>query len=384
MQIVQTVTGTYHHFDLAHELHRHGHLKRVYSTYPWQRLKREGLPRDLVSTFPWLHAPILLAAQRGLLSGRFAANLDYANLELFDRWVAARLPECDAVLALSGSGLHTGKAVQARGGRYLCDRGSSHIRYQDQILTEEYRRYGVDRPACDPRFMRREEAEYAQADAITIPSEFCRRTFLEMGVPAAKLYKASYGVRLDRFWPEGQPSQDEFRILFAGQVSFRKGIPYLLEAFRLFPHPRKRLVIAGAVLGEIKPWLAAQDLSNVTFTGPLPQADLRRQMSTSHVMVLPSIEEGLALVQGQALACGCPLISSLHTGGDDLFTHGVEGFLVPIRSAQAIAERLQQLADDPDLRAQMSAEGLKRVQKMGGVSDYGDRILEIARTIIKG
>ena len=68
-------------------------------------------------------------------------------------------------------------------------------------------------------------------------------------------------------------------------------------------------------------------------------------MSSSHVLVLPSVEEGLALVQAQAMACGCPLISSTNTGGEDLFSDGVEGFLVPIRSPEAIAERLQQLAD---------------------------------------
>jgi alpha-maltose-1-phosphate synthase len=94
-------------------------------------------------------------------------------------------------------------------------------------------------------------------------------------------------------------------------------------------------------------------------------------MSTSHVMVLPSIEEGLALVQGQALACGCPMISSENTGGADLFSHGIEGFFVPIRSADAIAERLQQLADDPTLRQSMSEAALRRVKSLGGWEQYG-------------
>ena len=85
-------------------------------------------------------------------------------------------------------------------------------------------------------------------------------------------------------------------------------------------------------------------------------------MSSSHVMVLPSIEEGLALVQAQAMACGCPLISSVHTGGEDLFQDGVEGFLVPIRSPEAIHDRLAQLASDPDLRQRISDAGQLRIR----------------------
>ena len=55
------------------------------------------------------------------------------------------------------------------------------------------------------------------------------------------------------------------------------------------------------------------------------------------------MEEGLALVQAQALACGCPVIGTWNTGAADLFSDGVEGFIVPPRDPKAIAERLRQL-----------------------------------------
>lgn len=96
-------------------------------------------------------------------------------------------------------------------------------------------------------------------------------------------------------------------------------------------------------------------------------------MSRSHVLVLPSIEEGLALVQAQAMACGCPVLCSEATGGEDLFTDGQEGFIVPARDAAALTDRLQQLADDPALQAKMRAAALQRVQQIGGWSQYGDR-----------
>jgi len=227
----------------------------------------------------------------------------------------------------------------------------------------------------------REEFEYAQADAITVPSEFARRSFIEMGVPAEKVRKIPYGVRLERFQRTGTPPEDSFEVIFAGTVGFRKGVPYLLQAFQKLKHPKKRLSIVGPVLPEIQDYLSKQDLTNVDILGRLPQSELAKRMSTSHVMVLPCIEEGLALVQGQALACGCPLISSLHAGGEDLFTDGVEGFLVPIRSAESIAQRLQQLADDSLLRQRMSEAALQRVKSIGGWQQYGEAYIQMLKEL---
>jgi glycosyltransferase involved in cell wall biosynthesis len=95
-------------------------------------------------------------------------------------------------------------------------------------------------------------------------------------------------------------------------------------------------------------------------------------MSSSHVLVLPSIDEGLALLQGELMACGCPVLATANTGAEDLFTEGVEGFIVPIRDPDALLERLQQLADDPALQQRMSQAALLRVQNLGGWRQYGD------------
>jgi glycosyltransferase involved in cell wall biosynthesis len=380
-RVVVSVAGAFHSFDLARQLHAAGHLERIYSSFNWERLQREGLPRNLVSTFPVLHPALMLL-------GRFGVSVPEAlilrNQLLFDRWVVGRIPPCDVVVALSGGGLRTGARVQERGGRYVCDRGSSHIRFQDRVLTEEYKRWGVSRIACNPGTIEREEAEYAQCDAITVPSEFARRSFLEMGVPANKVYKFPYGVDISRFAPVADPPKDRFEVLFVGQVALRKGIPYLIEAFDRFSHPNKRLRIVGSIGNEIRPYLDRHLPDGVEFLGALPQSDLPRIMSSSHVLVLPSIEEGLALVQGQALACGCPIIASTNTGGSDLFTDGAEGFEVPIRSAQAITLRLAQLADDPHLQRQMRAAALERVKSIGGWDDYGRKYLGFLKELTVG
>ena len=377
MQITQAVFGVYHHFELAHQLRARNHLRRIYSTWPWARLRREGLPRHLVRTFPPVHTLDILLRGTPLYSHTLQGRFNRWVSDSFDNWLFRRIEPCDALIAISGAGLTTGPLVQSRGGKFICDRGSTHQRFQDEVMAAEYRRWGVPTIAPLAHILRREEAIYALADAITVPSNVARRSFIQMGVPAEKLHVIPYGVRLDKFvptqpHPPALPISDSFEVLFAGQISLRKGIPYLLQAFARLRHPRARLTLVGAVQDEVRPMLAVLPTQNVTFTGSIPQPELARIMARSHVLALPSVEEGLALVQGQAMACGCPVVATAATGAEDLFTNCIEGFIIPPRDPIALAERLQQLADDPALRSRMSAAALARVKTLGGWDRYGD------------
>jgi glycosyltransferase involved in cell wall biosynthesis len=225
----------------------------------------------------------------------------------------------------------------------------------------------------DPRVIDLEEAEYAAADCITVPSEFNVQSFIECGVSPAKIRRIPYGVNLERFHPTTPPDADHFDVLFAGSMSVRKGIPDLLAAFSELRHPRKSLSFAGDSDPALIDFLKRRSMwpEGVRVLGHLPPDRLRDAMSRSHVLVLPSIEEGLALVQAQAMACGCPVIGTEHTGARDLYEDGREGFIVPIRQPARIAECLQRLADTPHLRAQLSAAALARVGQVGGWRDYG-------------
>ena len=378
MQIALAVFGVYHHFELAHQLHHRGHLQKIYSTWPWARLKREGLPRSLVSTFPLIHTTDYLLNRSRFYPATMSSKMNYWNTLTFDRWTNSQIEPCDAFIAISGAGLLTGHKVQTNGGRFICDRGSTHQRYQENIVADEYHRWNLPQPFSKPHIAIREEKIYSLADAITVPSTVAQRSFAAMGIPAEKVHVIPYGVRLDHFTRTEEPPQNSFEVLFAGQVSLRKGIPYLLQAFARLKHPNKRLTIAGAIQDDIRTLLATLPTDNVVFTGSLPQSQLAEKMSASHLLVLPSIEEGLALVQGQAMACGCPVLATTATGAEDLFTNGQQGFIVPDRDVDALTQRMQQIADDPTLQRQFSEAALLRVKTLGGWDQYGetwDRLL---------
>ena len=138
-------------------------------------------------------------------------------------------------------------------------------------------------------------------------------------------------------------------------------------------HPNKKLKVIGSVAPEGQPLLAGHDLSQVEFVGMVPNAQLLQHYSSANAMVLPSIEEGLAMVIGEALACGCPVVASEHTGGRDFFSDGVEGFIVPPRDVDALVQRLEVLVQDESLRQRMSEAALQRVAEIGGWDMYGAR-----------
>jgi glycosyltransferase involved in cell wall biosynthesis len=325
-----------------------------------------------------LETPRLALLRLGMRDGLFARELEYLSKRSFDAFVARAMPEADVFCGLSGSALLSGFAAKRKGMRYIADRGSSHIRFQDRILREEYRLQQVPFRGVDPRIIDLEEREYDLADAITVPSRFAAASFFELGIAPEKVHIVPYGVDLERFKPSVPPSTEHFDVLFAGLASIQKGVSYLAAAFKQFRHPHKRLTFAGRVSPEVRPLLAKHlKGEEVRFLGSLAQSELAKVMSASHVMVHPSVQEGLALVQAQALACGCPVIATTNTGAEEIFANGSGGFILPIRDASAIASALEALADDEILRLKMSQEGRERAQAMGGWAAYGAKMCRL-------
>jgi glycosyltransferase involved in cell wall biosynthesis len=154
-------------------------------------------------------------------------------------------------------------------------------------------------------------------------------------------------------------------------VGVQKGIPYLIEAFRSFRHPRKSLKIIGAIEPAFRPWVRQVSDEGVEFLGPRPQDELKEHLSRSHLFVLPSVQDGFGMVLAQAMACGCPVLATVNTGGLDLISPGEDGFIVPIRDAAALTAVMHRLADEPQLRERMGLAARASVLRLGGWSAYG-------------
>lgn len=374
MKVTQITPARFHHFHLARQMEKHGLLNKIYTGYPRFQLKDEkGIPSYKLDTFPWLQAPFMKRNLLGLDKFNWLSDeWSWVKAQALDNYVAKQIKEAGVLIALSGNGLNSGKKIKELGGKYICDRGSSHVVFQNEILFEEYYKWGFKWKGTDKRIIEKELNEYEESDFITIPSDFVRNSFIEKGVSKDKLIKIPYGARLDRFKKINEPTEGKFSVLWVGQVSLRKGFMYALEAFKNFTHPNKEFIVIGNVSSEIKELLTKHNLSNVIFKGNVPNYELNDYYSSATVFLLTSLEEGLAMVQGEALSCGCPVIATPNTGSDDLISSGKDGFIVPIRDSKAVISSFENFADDPLLRAEMSENALAKVQTLGGWNKYGD------------
>lgn len=383
MKVVLGTHGRFHIFDLARELQRHGVFGGIWTSYPRQKVSNESLPPELIHTYPFLKLARHVLDRVPRVPRSVLEAVEWRRCLEIDRATRREMPQdADVLIAQSMGGLEAGRAMRARGGLYLCDRGSTHCLHQEATLVEEYARFGLTFPRLPPRAAERETAEYAEADAILVPTRYVKGTFVTRGVAAEKVRVAPYGVELSRFYPEGSPPSDTFEVLHVGVLSIRKGIPDLLAAFERFDHPRKRLTLVGGPTAETAEIVArAVATGRVVATGAVSRDEVRRRMSQSHVLVLASVEEGMALVQAQALACGLPVVASPPTGCEDLYTDGVEGFILPSRTPDAIADALGRLADEPGLRERMSEAARRRVAAIGGWEAYGNVIVTHLRDL---
>ncbi len=375
-QVVVITHGRWHSFDLATELQAANRLAAIYTGYPRSKVRNTDVDPRLIHCFPWFVVPNLAAYRIPFMPRVVHRELAWRAGETLGAYAARTLPPCDVVTALSGSGREAGKVVQSRGGVYVCERCSTHIDWGEQVLRDEYAELGLPWHGTDPRSLANERIEYELADAVVVPSQVAARSFVDMGMSPSKIRCVPFGVDLSAY-RRSAPRADRFRVLFVGALSVRKGLHYLLQAFRKAALPNAELVLVGSRTGDSETLLRRYPVDNLVETGILPRDGVVREMSRAHVMMLPSIEEGLAMVQPQALACGCPVIASRNTGAEDLFDDGVEGFIVPPRDVDALAERLTRLYLDRPLLDRMAVAAVARMQAVGGWRDYGRRAMAI-------
>jgi glycosyltransferase involved in cell wall biosynthesis len=253
--------------------------------------------------------------------------------------------------------------------------------YQRTLLEEEYGRFGLRKTIVHPKVVERELREYQEAEFISIPSQFVKETFLLHGIPAEKLIQTPYGVDLTNFYPI--PKRDKiFRIIYCGVLSIRKGIHYLLQAFSELKLREAELWLIGSLTDEIRPILGRFSSPTIIHKGPFPEKALYQYYSQGSVFCLASIEEGLAMVQAQAMACGLPVICTTNTGGADLVRNGQDGFIVPIRDVAALKEKILYLYENPDVGAAMGESARRRVQAGFSWEDYGRKMIAAYQKIL--
>jgi glycosyltransferase involved in cell wall biosynthesis len=183
------------------------------------------------------------------------------------------------------------------------------------------------------------------------------------GVAKEKLKVVPYGVDLQTFWPSAEAVvRERFEVVYAGQLTQRKGISYLLRGYQQFQRRDSRLTIIGSTVEGMTPFLPYRELfRHVPHLTRPALAEMYRQ---SDVFVFPTLVEGMPLVVLEAMACGLPVIVTAN-GPGDLVRDGIDGFIVPQRDPDSISNRLERLYQDRELCRAMGQNARQRALEFG-------------------
>jgi glycosyltransferase involved in cell wall biosynthesis len=341
LRIALVVQGRFHAFDLGRALLDRGHDVVLFTNYPASAVERFGVPGSRVRSFVW-HGVLSRAAMAA--GARLPGMYPERGLhELFGRWAAKEVSRrgFDVLELLSNPGLAAATT--------LLMRGSSHIRAQDRLLSDEEQRAGVPMDRPSEWMIGRETEEYARADRIVVLSSFARRTFVEEGCDPSTIAVLPLGADVEAFrvTPAARDARaarirggGRLRVLYVGALSFRKGLLDLLRAAELLRGEPVEFTLVGPRMPESERLLATAG-ANVRLLPKRPQAQLPEAYAAADVFVFPTIEDGFGLVLTQAKAAGLPILTTDNCAGSDLVTDGRDGWIVPIRDAQALADRLR-------------------------------------------
>ncbi len=335
-----------------------------------QRRAFPGIPAELLHSHPWRELLRLAGVGRRLPwlqrheHGPLAIDAIYRS---FDRHVAARLPRnacLQGVYAYEDGALHTFEAAQSLGLRCIYDLPIGYWRAAQQIFAEE--RELVPDWACtltgladSASKLSRKDEELALADAVIVASGFVRSTLQSHQACTAPIHVVPYGSPPPiAHLPPARASHEPLKVLYVGSLGQRKGLSYALEAIDCLSSSVRLTLIGRPTFSHCAPLNAA--LQRHRWIASLPHAQILEQMRQHDVLLFPTLFDGFGLVITEALSQGLPVITTLHSGAPECIKDGVEGFIVPIRSSQAIAERLQHLADNREQLAAMRQACLRR------------------------
>jgi len=338
-----------HHFIFAEALAKAGLLAKFVSGYPRVSGKfQTKVPTDKIAHWDHLQT-LFVVGLRWQLPVWVTDVLDDTSKRWLGMGGAANLKEASCLFFYNGTGGRGLRKAHRLGLRTVCEVVNSHTAEQDRILREEARKLKVEFPRpFGPEFKRRQQ-EYQDSDYIIGPSDFVLESFRSRGFPGEKLRKVPYGCNpvYRRAAPKEWTGKGNrpLTVLYVGSVHFRKGLRYLIKAIAGIPESSVSVRIVGPKSNPS----GIDDLSipeNVTFVGTKSGSELEREYEHADLFVQPSLEEGLSLVIGEALAAGLPVIATCSTGASELFSHGHGGWIVKSGDSDTLQEAIERFVGE--------------------------------------
>ena len=401
--------GARMHYAVPRILHEHGLLERFYTDlhsknavldaarelpsflFPssveslLDRVPR-GVPRRKITSFPGLGLAYVLR-RKTARSGRALQNAHFWMGQAFNQKVVRSEGERpDGYYVFNTAGLEILEHARQTNSTGILEQTIAPLEVEKQILNEEVRRHPEWTDDKDlgrynhARMIEREQKEWEQADQILCGSTFVAEGIETCGGPREKCTVVPYGVELKRTVRSESLGSTEketnrpLRVLMVGTVGLRKGIPYVYQAARTLEYAARFRVVGPL---NIPPPAVSKLQKYAEVTGAVPRTEVPDHYKWADVFLLPSLCEGSATVCYEALGHALPVVTTPNAGS--IVRDEKEGFIVPIRDGNAIAEALTRFVEDRALLRSLSKAARERARK-GSLEAYADRLVDTLLT----
>lgn len=215
-------------------------------------------------------------------------------------------------------------------------------------------------------------------DYFIVPSSFTKDSLTNEGINNNKIFQIQWGVDSNKFKPNLKlKNKNEFNVAFTGNVNNRKGVPYLIEAWKEFNKKGTRLNIYGRLYPEARKYFKDANKYNIKLHGFV---DISKELPRNDVFILPSLLEGSSKATLEAMACGIPGIVTYNSGS--VIEDSKEGFIIPIQNPKEIKNKLEKLYKDKKLLSKLSKNAREKAKKYGP-DLYSSSVIEVYKKCLK-
>jgi len=274
-------------------------------------------------------------------------------VELVGREGSRKRDKLSACYSYEDASLASFEAAKKLGLKCFYDLPIAYWETTKRLLEEEAKRspewestlYGTNFATKDSVMkLERKTREIELADVVVCPSKFVLESLPERIRTEKACLVAEFGTPNLMEPVARRDNHARLRVLFAGSLSQRKGLADVFAAVNELNRSDVELVVMGSLVAPMEFYIKI--CGRFIYERPRSHPQVLRLMQSCDVLVLPSIVEGRALVQQEAMICGLPLIVTANAGGEDLIEEGETGFLVPIRSPAKVAQKINWFADN--------------------------------------
>lgn len=272
------------------------------------------------------------------------------------------------------------KYLKRKGVKLILDQRIAHVNKEIEIYKNESNKLPNN---LSNTMIKRKLKEYEIADYIFVGSNFVRDTFIKNGIEKKKLKVINYGYD-DKIFKvkskKNKNNKDSFKIVFVGQIGYRKGVKYILEAIENLRNKNIKidLTLIGNVDDDFKDVM--EEYKDIfKYKGFMKSDDLVDEYNKNDVFIFPSLCEGSARVTYEAAACGLPLVVTYSSGS--IVENMKSGILIEENSSKSIEDALSLLYSDRELLNKMRINILKDIKKYTW-ENYENNISKIIEEIV--